>query len=183
MNPIADNAIMLKVKSGDLDKMGLLFERYHKPLFGFIYRMTGQKEASEDMVQSVFYRMIHYRTSFTGDGEFRTWMYHLARNVIKDHVKKNRNFREGEDLNGAASKIGGGSMPDEVLQKKQELALLQQALAGLNEESREVLVLSRYQELRYEEIARILNISESNVKVRVFRALQQLKNLYLQLER
>ena len=55
---------MLQVKAGDLDKMGLLFERYHRPLFGFLFRMTGQTEASEDMVQTVFYRMLKYRVFF-----------------------------------------------------------------------------------------------------------------------
>ena len=54
MDTIRDNALMLKVKSGDLDKMGLLFERYHRVLFSFLYRMTKQRESSEDMVQNVF---------------------------------------------------------------------------------------------------------------------------------
>src|ERR1700759_4883158 len=84
----SDNSLMLKVKSGDLDKMALLFQRYHRPLYGFLYHMTGQREASEDMVQNVFYRMLRSRHTFTGDGEFKTWMYHLARNVVKDHYKK-----------------------------------------------------------------------------------------------
>src|ERR1700754_1990786 len=92
---------MLKVKSGDLDKMALLFQRYHRPLYGFLYHMTGQRESSEDMVQNVFYRMLRSRHTFTGDGEFRTWMYHLARNVLKDHLKsagRSGSSRPMEDL-------------------------------------------------------------------------------------
>ena len=82
---------MLKVKSGDVDRMGLLFERYHRPLFGFLYHMLGGSRASsEDLVQNVFYRMLKYRHTYTGEGEFRTWMYHLARNVLADHIRKNR---------------------------------------------------------------------------------------------
>src|SRR5215475_1534421 len=81
---------MLKVRSGDLDKMGLLFQRYHRQLFGFLFHMTQEREASEDMMQNVFYRMLRSRHTFTGDGEFRTWMYHLARNVMKDHLKQTR---------------------------------------------------------------------------------------------
>ena len=81
---------MLKVKAGDLDKMGLLFERYHRPLFGFLYHTTGQVAHSEDLVQTVFYRMLKYRHTFSGEGEFRTWMFHLARNVVNDAAKKNQ---------------------------------------------------------------------------------------------
>lgn len=57
---------MLKVKSGDLDKMALLFQRYHRPLYGFLFHMTGHREASEDMVQTVFYRLLKSRHTFTG---------------------------------------------------------------------------------------------------------------------
>jgi RNA polymerase sigma factor (sigma-70 family) len=85
LNPLSDNSIMLKVKNGDLDKLGLLFERHHRALFGFVFHMTGQRELSEDMVQNVFYRILKYRHTFRGDGEFKTWMYHMARNVINDN--------------------------------------------------------------------------------------------------
>ena len=54
METLSDNALMLKVKDGDIDKMGLLYERYHRQLFGFIFHMTRQKEVSEDIVQNVF---------------------------------------------------------------------------------------------------------------------------------
>lgn len=59
---------MLQVKAGDVDKMGLLFERYHRKLFGFLYHLTGRADASEDLVQNVFYRMLKYRHTFTGEG-------------------------------------------------------------------------------------------------------------------
>ncbi len=88
LNALTDNSLMLKVKAGDLDKMGLLFERYHRPLFAFLYHSTGQAAHSEDLVQTVFYRMLKYRYTFTEVGEFRTWMYHLARNVLNDAIKK-----------------------------------------------------------------------------------------------
>ncbi|MEZ4903237.1 MAG: sigma factor [Spirosomataceae bacterium] len=88
MNILSDNALMLRVKADDLDKMGLLFERYHRPLFTFLYHSTGQRATSEDLVQTVFYRMLKYRHTFTEIGEFRTWMYHLARNALNDYFKK-----------------------------------------------------------------------------------------------
>lgn len=173
---------MLKVKNGDLDKMGLLFERYHAPLFGFLFHMTGQREHSEDLLQNVFYRMLKYRHTFRGEGEFRTWMYHVARNVIHDEGRSNKRTLQHSELDLHTERISGGSLADEKILKKQELRDLQAAMARLSPDNREVLVLSRYQEMKYHEIARIMNITEGAVKVRVHRALNQLKNIYLKME-
>jgi RNA polymerase sigma factor (sigma-70 family) len=173
---------MLQVKAGQVDKMGLLFERYHRPLFRFFYHLNSQAEASEDLVQTVFYRMLKYRHTFTGEGEFRTWMYHLARNAAVDAAKKNKNSRYHDDIVDWEEKIGGGTAADAGLQHSQEVALLHQALGRLSAEQREVLVLSRFEELKYEQIARVLDTTEGAVKVRVHRALHQLKDIYLRLE-
>lgn len=170
---------MLRVKAGDLNRMGLLFERYHRELFGFLYHSTSNAEASEDMVQTVFYRMLKYRHTFTGEGLFRSWMYHLARNVLTDNAKQNTRSARQYDVAEYADQIGGGALADEVLHKTEDVAMLQNALARLTPEHREVLVLSRYQELKYEEIARILNTTEGAVKVRVHRAMNELKKIYL----
>lgn len=173
---------MLKVKAGDLDKMGLLFERYHRPLFGFLYHITGKAHVSEDLVQNVFYRMLKYRHTFTEEGEFRAWMYHLARNVVADHVQKNKRYVTHDDVVNWAEKVSGGIAADEQIVKEQELAMLQYALGKLSAENREVLVMSRYQELKYVEIAQILNTSEGAIKVRVHRAMKELKEIYLKIE-
>lgn len=173
---------MLQVKAGDLDKMGLLFERYHRPLFGFLFRMTGQTEASEDMVQTVFYRMLKYRHTFTGEGEFRTWMYHLARNVLADQIKLNKRAANQADINELADRIGGGTGADDHLQQEQNQDMLSKAIEKLSGEQREVLILSRFQELKYSEIAQVLNSTEGAIKVRVHRAINELRRIYLLLE-
>ena len=173
---------MLKVKNGDLDRMGLLFERYHRQLFGFLFHMTNQRELSEDLVQNVFFRMLKYRHTFRGDGEFRAWMYHVARNAVHDEGRSSKRTVKHYELDEHAERISGGSMADEQIQKKQELRALQNAMGHLSIESREVLILSRYQELKYHEIAKIMDITEGAVKVRVHRALHQLKNIYKKIE-
>src|SRR5690242_8089550 len=96
---------MLEVKAGQLDKLGILFERYSKSLFGFFYHMTSDKELSQDLVQNVFYRMLKYRHTFTADGKFITWMYHLARNVSADHFKKSKRFSFSKNLESWANKL------------------------------------------------------------------------------
>ena len=173
---------MLKVRSGDLDKMALLFHRYNRPLYGFLYQMTRHKEASEDLLQSVFYRMLRSRHTFTGDGEFRTWMYHIARNVVKDHLRKTRLRPESGDydMDSLAERAVQGT--GEQLERKMEIKALQKALEVLSADSREVLILSRFQELRNEEIAQVLEINVGAVKVRLHRAIRQLRAVFLQTE-
>lgn len=182
MNTLTDNSLMLRVKTGDLDKMGLLFERYNRPLFGFFYHMTHNADLSQDLVQNVFYRMLKYRHTFAGDGEFRTWMYHLARNVLNDSVKQRRSFNF-YDVNEVADRIEGGTLADENLERQQDKDFLHEALGALSPEYREVLILSRFQEMKYDEIAKVLNINEGTVKVRVHRALGELKKRFFTNER
>ncbi len=170
---------MLKVKAGDLDKMGLLFERYHRALFGFLYHSTSHRSTSEDLVQTVFYRMLKYRHTFSGEGEFRTWMYHLARNVLNDEYKKTNRLFYQENYIEISDKSYSESDLEAHLEQIEANEILEKSLSKLSNEYREVLVLSRFQDLSYQEIGEILNISEANVKVRVHRAIKELRNIYL----
>jgi len=181
LNPLTDNALMLQVKEGQVNKMGLLFERYHRPLYGFFYHLNGQPSLSEDLVQTVFYRMLKYRHTFSGEGEFRTWMYHLARNVVVDEAKKNKTAKHHDDISDWQERLGGGTTADGELHKTQDVALLHQALDRLPQEQREVLVLSRFQDMKYGQIAQVLDTTEGAVKVRVHRALGHLRDIYMKL--
>ncbi len=183
MNSLADNTIMLKVKAGDLDKMGLLFERYHRALYGFLFHMTYQRETSEDLVQQVFYKMLKYRETFTATGEFVHWMYSIARNTLKDQGKSLKQRVKHENTDDHAERLSGGLTPEEQLEKKQAKLGLYKAMEKLSDSHREVLTLSKFQELKYQEIAQILDISEIAVKTRAHRALQELKNIYEKTER
>lgn len=183
MNTLTDNAIMHRVKTGDLEKMGLLFERHHRPLYGFLFHMTYNREGSEDMVQTVFYKMLKYRNTFTGDGEFVAWMYQIARNVLKDSFKKKPQQALHYDVEAFADKLAGGISADEQLETKQTRTELYGAMGNLSSDYREVLIMSRLQELKHQEIAQILQITEGAVKVRVHRAMQELKGVYLKMKR
>lgn len=173
---------MLKVKNGDIDKMGLLYERYHRQLFRFVFNMTRQKELSEDMVQNIFLRMLKYPDGFRGFGEFKMWMYHIARNSVYDHFRKVKRSPAQTELTNFEERTDGRETTDAQLEKEQELKILERAMEKLSDENRELLILCRYQELKYNEIAKILNTSEGAIKVRVHRALNQLKNNYLKME-
>ncbi|PSR57373.1 RNA polymerase sigma factor [Adhaeribacter arboris] len=174
---------MLKVKSGDVDRLGLLFDRYHRVLYSFFYRFTSSKMVSEDLVQNVFMRMLKYKHTFTGEGKFTTWMYHLARNVYADYYRKDSRLGFSDDFTTVENSLHNSYNLEEQTKKDEEIQLLQKALNQLSPDKKEVLILSRYQDLKYKEIADILGCSEAAVKVKVFRAMQDLKNIYTQLER
>ena len=166
---------MLKVKAGQLDQLGLLFERHKKPLYGYFYRLTSEANVSEDLVQNVFVRMIKYKHTYKGDGKFTTWMFHMARNLFVDHYKKEKKRGWKEDPEVADRHM----VDDDNAEKKrihtEQHDTLQYALSKLSAEKREVLVMSKFQGMRYQDIAEVLEITESAVKVRVFRALKELK--------
>jgi RNA polymerase sigma factor (sigma-70 family) len=183
VNTLEDNAIMLKVAAGDLDKMSLLFERHSRKLFAFLFHQSHKREASEDMVQNVFYRMLKYRHTFTAESNFTGWMYHIARNVIKDQVKKYDFATRYDPIDEHEEHIAGGTLADEQIEKKQARAGLYDAMRRLSDNNRELLTLSRFQHLKYSEIGEMMGISEGAVKVRIYRAMQELKNIYTEIER
>jgi RNA polymerase sigma factor (sigma-70 family) len=169
---------MLEVRSGDLRKLGVLFERYQMPLFNFFLRMTGERAASEDLVQEVFFRILRYRQTFKEGTPFVTWMYRIARNVHADRFRKvSREVGIGEEEERSATQPSAA----ESLESEQEAALVRRALGKLPEDRRELLVLSRFQNLKYEEIGELLGCQAGAVKVRVFRALRELREIYFEL--
>lgn len=175
MDSTADKAIMLKVKAGQLDKLGLIFERYNQSLYRFFYRSTKEPQLSEDLVQSVFERMLKYRETYTGEGPFTTWMYRIARNAHIDHYRKEKRRKEDEILDEERIADESPSGVGEQDERSRRKMILEQALDALDEDKKEVVLLSRYEGLRYQEIAEILEITESAVKVRMFRAMNELK--------
>lgn len=182
LNSLGDNILMTKVKNGDLDKLGLLFERYKKPLFGFFYGMNKDTAVSEDLVQNVFFRILKYRYLFREEGEFRTWMFHIARNVSHDHFRKIK-WKGREDIDNWKDRLSNNDNRQEEYRHDDEMQLLSMAMDKLPDDRKEILLLSKYQEKRYREIGEILGCTESAVKVKVFRALQELKEIYKQLEK
>lgn len=176
MDSTSDKALMMKVKNGDLDKLGLLFERYNRPLFSFFYRMSKEAELCEDLVQSVFERILKYRETYTGDGKFTTWMFSIARNAHIDHYRKQQ--REGIPIEIDEERMEVDQEEEKaVVNKKEKKELLEIALGRLDEDKREIIVLSRFEGLKYKEIGDILDTTEGAIKVKMFRAMKELKDL------
>jgi RNA polymerase sigma factor (sigma-70 family) len=182
LDSLTDNALMLKVKDGDLDRLGLLFERYKRPLYGFFYGMNRDADLSEDLVQNVFVRILKYRYLFRGEGDFRTWMFHIARNVNHDNFRKNK-MQMKDSLEHWQERLSTTENRSTEYEKDEEMQLLSMAMDRLSDDKKEILLLSKYQDKKYKEIGEIIGCSEGAVKVKVFRALQELKEVYRQLEK
>lgn len=175
----SDVELMIQVREGEIDKLALLFERYKKPMYAFFYRFSGSRETSEDLVQTLFYRVLKYRRKYSGEGKFSTWLYRIARNLAIDHYHSDRRISvDPLEKEPAAA----DDRADRILVKHEEISLLRQAMKQLTPQEREVLVLSRFQGLTYREIGEICNCPEGTVKARVFRAIQSLKGIYSILE-
>ena len=179
MHAPSDNTIMEKVREGEVSKLGLLFERHHTMLYNFFLRTCGDRAASDDLVQEVFLRILRYRHTFRGESKFTVWMYSIARNTFADHYRKRQ--REQPLTEKEDDHVHPDPLASEMLAEKHENALLHKALARLSPEKREVLVLSRFQELKYEEIAAMLNCPVGTIKARVHWALKDLRENFLEL--
>lgn len=171
---------MTAVQEGDVARLGVLFERHHRALFNFFLRLTGERNASEDLVSDVFLRILKYRATYQPGTQFRTWMYHLARNAHIDRFKARRKefLMDPDDVREPASQA---PPPGEALERREQLALLKAAMARLPEEKREIIALCRFSGLKYEEIARMLGCEVGALKVRMHRAVRALRDTYFEL--
>ena len=173
---------MIKVRDGDVEKLGLLFERYKRSLYGFFYGMNRSQEASEDLVQNTFFRILKYKHLFRGEGDFRTWMFHIARNVSHDHYRKDK-IKGKDPIEDWQERLPNFENTSSQMEHHEQHHMLAMAMDRLPADKREILLLSKYQEKKYKEIGDILGCTEGAVKVKVFRALQELKVIYQQLEK
>ncbi|MGH9869679.1 MAG: RNA polymerase sigma factor [Candidatus Polarisedimenticolia bacterium] len=177
----SDNSVMLRVRDGHLEELGVLFERHHVRLLNFFMKMTGDRAISEDLVQESFIRIMRYRDSFRGDeGDFARWMYRLARSIGIDHFRRSPRGRMTELDDTLA---GHEPSPHDRVEEDQSARLLRQSLMELPPDKREVLVLHRFHFKKFTEIAEILDCSVGTAKTRAHRAMKDLRKIYLRLQR
>ncbi len=172
---------MLKVAGGQVDKLGLLYERYKLKLFGFFYNMTGEGALSEDLVQIVFERVLKYAHTYHEGGNFRTWIFHIARNVHHDQYKKTKRMSYQDDMQPYEEKLADHENAEMALSKSGDLMKLTSSMRRLTVEKQELIQLAKIDGLKYDEIAEMLGCSVSALKVRVHRAMSDLKDKYNEL--
>jgi len=171
-----DEQIMKTVSRGNLEEAGILYERYRKLIYNYLLRLTFNKETSLDLTQNVFIRMIRYRESYKTGQPFKPWLLRIARNEWNDYYKKEGQFMSNAcDLDAinqeSLAAMGNDDRSDQVVQ-------LQKAMSKINSEYRQVLILSKYMKLTHREIAELYESNENAIKGKVFRAMQQLREVF-----
>lgn len=182
MEELSDNHLMQKVQGGDLGKMGLLYERYNKDLFAYFFRCCGDRDLSEDLVHNVFVRLIKYRQSFAGHGQFSYWLFAMARNVWIDETRQKAVLKKADQLDEVRALQTTDRNPEQQLDHRERSELLALALQQLSDEKREAILLSRYQGMKYKEIAKIANCTENAIKSRIQRGLIELREIMQKIE-
>src|SRR5688572_20022453 len=178
---MTDEMIMEAVRSGNLQQASLLFERYNKRIFNFLARMTMDRDVAEDLTQNVFLRLIKYRNSYKEGSKFQSWIYQVARNVFSDHYQSVKNKKaDFVDVEKMGDRMADN---DESERMDEQEKLLQRSMSMLSEEQRELLVLTRFQHMKYEEVAVMMDTTVANIKVKVHRAIGKLREHYFQLEK
>jgi len=167
---------MERIQNGQLDASGLLYQRYKKALFAYFFNCTHQKGNSEDLVQITFEKMLKYRGNYQGKGSFKSWIFSIARNAMKDEWRK-KSRHSTKDLGQSAYSLADlpASGEDQLMLDDRQ-ALLHRAMKQLAPEKRELLAQVKLYEKKYKEVASHYQITESNLKVKIFRIMNELRD-------
>jgi RNA polymerase sigma-70 factor, ECF subfamily len=179
-----DVQLMLDVKAGDDASFDFLLQKYRSPLVNFLYRMVRDTATAEDLAQEVFLRVYRARKQYSPSAKFTTWMFRIATNLALNSLRDNR-YRKMETSIDAPQSNEEDSVPrelparemriDEHLLEQNRCDFIRRAIGTLPEKQRVAVLLHKYEEMDYAEIARILECSESALKSLLFRAYETLR--------
>jgi RNA polymerase sigma-70 factor (ECF subfamily) len=175
---------MLRVKAGDQSAFDYLVQKYRRPLVSFMYRMARNASVAEDLAQEVFLRVYRSRQTYEASAKFTTWLYRIATNLAVNHARDTRHERPevtisldepdeetGTTMDLADSKI---SVEDALLRRERMLAI-RSRVEALPERQKLAILMHKYQQMDYKQIAEVLKLSESATKSLLFRAYETLR--------
>ncbi len=176
-----DAELMLRVREGDDTSFALLLERHRGPVVHFLYRMVLNQAISEELAQEVFLRVYRSRTTYEPTAKFTTWLFriatHLALNWIRDGRKEKGHESLNEALLDGMERQVADRQPtvEQGLLYEAKLQEVRQAIEALPAKQRAAVLMHKYEELEYSQIAKALRCSESAVKSLLFRAYETLR--------
>lgn len=177
----SDATAVAQVRAGDSDAFRVLVERHSRSVFRLAFRMTGNQQDAEDLVQETFLRVYRQIGSFDGRASFSTWVYRIAANCSLDLIRSRQRRQEqqppvdAEGLEIAGSVAAAGPTPDRLAYSGEVQQLLGPALEQLSPMERAAFVLRHYEGLCMEDIGRALGVRSGAAKHSVFRAVQKLR--------
>lgn len=173
---------MRRVRAGEREAYRVLVDRYAGLVFGLARRYCDGEAEVEDLAQDIFLRAYDGLAEFREDASFSSWLYAIAANRCRDHLRTRRRDPSLDELeertDGAPSPaLEDGSTPEEELEREERADRLRRALAELRPEYAVPFLLKYEQDLSYREMARLLDATAGALKVRVHRARAELRRL------
>ncbi len=181
---VSDVDVMLRVKTGDESAFAYLVQKYRRPMVGFMYRMCHNPSTAEELAQEVFLRVYRSRTSYEPSAKFSTWLYRIATNLAVNHARDTRHERPENTVRLDEPNQETGTTPDladdslsaeEQILKRERLAAIRSKVNALPERQRMAVIMHKYQQMDYRQIAGVLKLSESATKSLLFRAYETLR--------
>ena len=179
--PDPDADLMLRVRDGDEDSFRVLLDKHRNSLVHFLYRMVQEQPVSEELAQEVFLRIYRSRASYEPTARFTTWMFRIATHLALNWLRDAKHERAQERLDEDRSGMPARELPDRKLSVEQRMVYqsrlqeVRDAIATLPEKQRAAVLMHKYEEMEYSQIAGVLEISESAVKSLLFRAYETLR--------
>jgi RNA polymerase sigma-70 factor (ECF subfamily) len=177
-----DAELMLRVRDGDETSFALLLERHRRPVIHFLYRMVQNSAVAEELAQEVFLRVYRSRETYQPTAKFTTWLFRIATHLALNWIRDRKSERGQESLDREAADGGRlRQVPDRQFNVEQHLLRearleeVRRAIATLPEKQRAAVLMHKYQEMEYSQIASVLSCSESAVKSLLFRAYETLR--------
>jgi RNA polymerase sigma-70 factor (ECF subfamily) len=179
----SDVQLMLDVKAGDEASFGILLQKYRSPLVNFLFRMVRDRATAEDLAQEVFLRVYKARAQYSPSAKFTTWLFRIATNLALNSVRDNRHHQMDVSIDGPVEEDEAPPMQlpsrdmriDEHMVERDRAEFIRQKISALPEKQRVAVLLHKYEEMDYADIAKILECSESALKSLLFRAYETLR--------
>jgi RNA polymerase sigma-70 factor, ECF subfamily len=182
VEPGSDAEVMLRVKAGDDSAYAFLIQKYRRPLVGFMYRMCHNPATAEELAQEVFLRVYRSRSSYEPSAKFSTWLYRIATNLAVNHARDTKAERSGTSLDEPDPHTGltidvadPETTAEQKLLRRERLAAIRREVEALPERQRLAVIMHKYQNMDYRQIADVLKLSESATKSLLFRAYETLR--------
>jgi RNA polymerase sigma-70 factor, ECF subfamily len=181
---LTDADIMLRAKTGDESAFAYLVQKYRRPMVSFMYRMSHNAAAAEDLAQEVFLRVYRSRTSYEASAKFTTWLYRIATNLAVNHARDTRHERpenmasldEPDEETGTTMDVADGSLTaEQQILRRERMDAIRQKVQALPERQRMAVIMHKYQQMDYKQIGEVLKLSESATKSLLFRAYETLR--------
>jgi RNA polymerase sigma-70 factor (ECF subfamily) len=181
---LSDADVMLRAKAGDQAAFDYLVQKYRRPMVSFMYRMAHNSAAAEDLAQEVFLRVFRSRESYEASAKFTTWLYRIATNLAVNHARDTRHERpevqvsldEPDEDTGTTLEIADRSLNvEQSILVRERMMAIRRKVEALPEQQKLAVIMHKYQQMDYKQIAEVLKKSESATKSLLFRAYETLR--------